>query len=268
LKQSLVKKAKFMVKLGESFGKVAKEYQRYRSVYNLKTYKLLASLLGAKNKKYKILDVGCGTGKSTEPLVKIFKNAEIIGCDPDKAMLAEARANAKKLKLPISYIEGRAEKLPFADDYFDAVIAGTALHWFGTKKAVKEIKRVLKPGGIFFVFWRLYKKNGPINWGAIKLKYKLTSPAERFKNNQKDLRDLFIGQGFKRFHIASVPFVEHSTATEEIGKIKTYSSYLLLPAKIRPRFIAEVAEAYEKAQINKKFIINSREIFIGYGFKK
>jgi ubiquinone/menaquinone biosynthesis C-methylase UbiE len=257
-----------MVKPSESFGKVAKEYQKYRSSYDLRTYRLLAFLLGGRNKKYRILDIGCGTGKSTEPLVKIFKNSEIVGCDPDKAMLAEAMANAKKLKLPIGYTEGRAEKLPFTDDYFDAVIAGTALHWFGTKKAVKEIGRVLKSGGIFFVFWRLYKKNGPINWPAIKLKYKFTRPAERFKNNQKELGDLFKESGFKGFRVAHVPFVERSTAMEEIGKLKTYSSYALLPAKIKPKFIAEVAEAYEKAQANKKFIINSREIFIGYGFKK
>ena len=68
----------------------------------------------------KILDIGCGTGKSTEPLIKIFKNAEIVGCDPDAAMLAEAKASAKKLGLPIEYVEGRAERLPFVDDSFDA----------------------------------------------------------------------------------------------------------------------------------------------------
>jgi ubiquinone/menaquinone biosynthesis C-methylase UbiE len=257
-----------MAKQNELFGSVASEYQKYRSPYDLRTYKLLASLLGGKNKKYKILDIGCGTGKSTEPLVKIFKKAEIIGCDPDQAMLAEAKANAKKLKLPIKYVEGRAEKLPFADDYFDAVIAGTALHWFGTQKAVKEIRRVLKPGGLFFVFWRFFKENGSINWLKIRRKYIMKSIARKFKDNPPLIRKLFKQSGFIRNKILQVPFKEKKTVADEIGAIKTNAAYMMLPEKRKQKYIEEITEAYRRIQGNKKYIITEREIFIFYGFKK
>ena len=257
-----------MIKRSESFGAVAKQYQKYRSSYDLRTYKLLASLLGGKNKKYKILDIGCGTGKSTEPLVKVFKNAEIIGCDPDAAMLAEARLRAKKLKLPIKYMEGRAEKIPFTDNYFDAVIAGTALHWFGTKKAVKEIRRVLKPGGLFFVFWRFFKEAGSINWLKIRRKYIIKSIARKFKDNPRRLKKLFQQSGFAKGKISIIPFKERKTVAEEIGAIKTNAAYMMLPDKRRKDYLEEITREYKKIQGNRKFITDQREIFIYYGFKK
>jgi ubiquinone/menaquinone biosynthesis C-methylase UbiE len=257
-----------MVKPNESFGAVAKEYQKYRSSYDLRTYKLLASLLGGKNKKYKILDIGCGTGKSTEPLTKIFKNTEIVGCDPDKAMLAEARANAKKLRLPIKYIEGRAEKMPFANNYFDAVIAGTALHWFGTKKAVKEIKRVLKPGGIFFVFWRFFKEGRSVDWLRVRRKYIPKSIAMKFKDNPPRLKKLFKQSGFVRNKLSRIYYSESRTAAEEIGAIKTNAAYLMLSEKKKKVYIEEISGVYRKISENSGFIVSQKEIFIFYGFKK
>ncbi|MDD4902378.1 MAG: class I SAM-dependent methyltransferase [Patescibacteria group bacterium] len=257
-----------MAKQNELFGQVAKEYQKHRSSYDLRTYKFLASLLGGRSRQYKILDIGCGTGKSTEPLTEIFKNAEIIGCDPDKAMLAEARRRAEKLKLPIEYIEARAEKLPFADNYFDAVIAGTALHWFGTKKAVKEINRVLKRGGLFYVFWRFFKENGSINWLKIRRKYIIKSMARKFKDNLPRLKKLFKESGFIGNKFFSIPFKENKTIADEIGAIKTNAAYMMLPEKRKKAYIKEITREYKKIQGKNKFIIDQREIFIFYGFKK
>jgi ubiquinone/menaquinone biosynthesis C-methylase UbiE len=257
-----------MAKINESFGAVAREYQKYRSSYDLRTYKLLASILGGKRKNYKILDIGCGTGKSTEPLAKIFKKGVIIGCDPDKAMLKVARLSAANLKFPIKYVEGRAEKLPFVDDYFDAVIAGTALHWFGTKKAVKEIRRVLKKNGVFFVFWRFFKENGAINWLKIRRKYIIKSLARKFKDNPPALKKLFKESGFVKTKIFKIAFNEKRTVAEEIGAIKTSAAYMALPDKKKKDYIKEITEAYKKIQDNKKFIVTEREIFICCGFKK
>jgi ubiquinone/menaquinone biosynthesis C-methylase UbiE len=256
-----------MIKRSESFGTVAKEYQKYRTSYDLRTYKLLVSLLGGAKKEYKILDIGCGTGKSTEPLVKFFKKAEIIGCDPDKAMLAEAAANAKRLKLPIKYFEGRAEKLPFENDYFDAVIAGTAFHWFGTKKAIIEISRILGKSGLFFVFWnRTIKNDGVVDWLKIRQKFNWKTLGKKLTSNSGRLKKLFQQSGLKNVKIERMPFVETQSAEKFLGRLKTSSSYILLSEEKKKKFAGEIGEAFKKSK--KKQIVIQKEIFICYGFKR
>lgn len=85
--------------------------------------------ISLKNKK--ILDVGSGTGISTE----FFEGA--IGLEPEIEMIKQGSYNA---------IQGDAENLPFKDNTFDVVISVTAIHNVEDfEKAILEIKRVLKP---------------------------------------------------------------------------------------------------------------------------
>jgi len=77
-----------------------------------------------------VLDIGAGTGISAE----YFK--DIILLEPSRKMLK--KATGKK-------IVASAEKIPFPDKSFDAIISVTALHHTDIKKAIKEIKRVSKP---------------------------------------------------------------------------------------------------------------------------
>lgn len=79
------------------------------------------------NKKENLLDIGCGTGISTE-----FFDCKSIGIDPCFEML-----NKKS-------ICGKAENLPFKDKTFDIVLSVTSIHHFNAEKAIKEIKRVSK----------------------------------------------------------------------------------------------------------------------------
>jgi len=90
------------------------------------------------------LDLGCGTGFSTEVLLARFPSVSWQGIDRSSAMLA--LAGRKTLLRPARLREGRAEALPFAEHSFDVVVANFAWHWFG-KRAGSEIRRVLRPGG-------------------------------------------------------------------------------------------------------------------------
>jgi ubiquinone/menaquinone biosynthesis C-methylase UbiE len=64
---------------------------------------------------------------------------------PEKAARKHKTVNKEK------YVTGSAERIPFSNNTFDAVTAFAAFHWFDNKASLNEIKRVLKPGGIFFV---------------------------------------------------------------------------------------------------------------------
>ncbi len=91
------------------------------------------------------LDVGSGDGALTLVLSQAGASS-VVGCDVDPRMLA--RAAAAKHAARISYVMGRAEKLPFRDGSFEIVTVITVLAFVPEgEQALREIARVLRPGG-------------------------------------------------------------------------------------------------------------------------
>lgn len=93
----------------------------------------------------KAIDVACGTGLSTRILAEFAE--DIIGTDLSDEMLAEA-FHAEKIR----YVRAAAEQLPFVPASFDLMTVGLAFHWFDRAGFLAEAQRVLKPGGLLFVY--------------------------------------------------------------------------------------------------------------------
>lgn len=91
-----------------------------------------------------ILDVGTGTGLVAQEAAKLLKGAGIVvGVDPSEGMLRAGRD-----RVPVPFVQGFGERLPFASGAFDFVIMGNALrHVPDLEDAFREYFRVLKPGG-------------------------------------------------------------------------------------------------------------------------
>lgn len=94
----------------------------------------------------KILDVGTGSGIMAFLLAQL--GHDVTGIDLSSGMLEQARNNAAALKLDVRFEQSDAEKLPFADQSFDAVVNRIVL-WNlpNPEAAFAEWKRVLRPGG-------------------------------------------------------------------------------------------------------------------------
>jgi len=94
----------------------------------------------------RMLDVGCGEGRfcrMTSPLV-----TERVGIDPTRALLAEARVRDPQG----TYLEARAEALPFPDACFDLVVSYlTLIDIPDLDAAIAEMTRVLSPGGTLLI---------------------------------------------------------------------------------------------------------------------
>ncbi|MCX7787288.1 MAG: bifunctional 2-polyprenyl-6-hydroxyphenol methylase/3-demethylubiquinol 3-O-methyltransferase UbiG [Spirochaetes bacterium] len=96
-----------------------------------------------------VLDVGCGGGFLTEEIAKY--GLKIVGIDPSLASLEAARSHAEKIGLRIEYLEGIGERIPFPDSFFDIVFCCDVLeHMNDYQEVLKEVKRVLRPGGWLF----------------------------------------------------------------------------------------------------------------------
>jgi ubiquinone/menaquinone biosynthesis C-methylase UbiE len=92
----------------------------------------------------RVLDLACGTGLLATRLERTFANAGVVGCDYSRGMLLRAAA-----RLPEgAWVQADAQRLPFPDRAFDAVVCTEALHWFPDQaRALAECRRVLAPGG-------------------------------------------------------------------------------------------------------------------------
>jgi SAM-dependent methyltransferase len=91
-----------------------------------------------------VLDVGCGTGVLARcALQRVGETGGVCGLDQSPAMLSVAA----KITPEVTWKEGVAEELPYKDESFDVVASQFGLMFFDRTRALREMMRVLKPGG-------------------------------------------------------------------------------------------------------------------------
>lgn len=96
-----------------------------------------------------ILDLACGTGVVARELAKrLHGSLNIAAADHSAEMLGVARSLAKESGIDVEWVETDAAALPFADNRFNLAFCQQALQFFPNKLgALRELRRVLKPGG-------------------------------------------------------------------------------------------------------------------------
>lgn len=98
-----------------------------------------------------VLDIGCGTGTlAIAAKQRVGPAGRVCGVDASPEMLARAGKKAKKAGVEVMFKNGIVERLPFPDGHFDVVLSTVMLHHLGHKarqQCVREVRRVLKPGG-------------------------------------------------------------------------------------------------------------------------
>jgi len=130
---------------------VQKEYAQLAQKYDDKWRFYVEATLQETLKKIELhpgeslLDIGCGTGVFLESLEKKYPDAILSGVDPTQEMLDIAR---KRLSKKVHIEQSWAEKLPFEAENFDLIVSCNMFHYIREPMvALKEIMRVLKPGG-------------------------------------------------------------------------------------------------------------------------
>jgi demethylmenaquinone methyltransferase/2-methoxy-6-polyprenyl-1,4-benzoquinol methylase len=117
------------------------------------------------DKDTRILDLCCGAGQTTRYLARLSDRCTGLDVSPialDRAARAVPQAD---------YVESLAEKTPFGDNEFDLVHTSAALHEMEPgqlREIVKEVYRILKPGGTF-AFVDFHRPNNPLFWPPLAL---------------------------------------------------------------------------------------------------
>jgi len=102
-----------------------------------------------------VLELGAGTGKFIPTLRET--GAEIVALEP----IAEMRARLVQDHPKAKALAGTAEAIPLPDNSIDAVVCAQAFHWFATRSALAEIRRVLVPGGMLGLIWNVRDERVP-----------------------------------------------------------------------------------------------------------
>jgi tellurite methyltransferase len=102
-----------------------------------------------------ILDAGCGAGRNLVYLLRV--GMSVYGIDRDSAAVDQARALARRIAPdlpPENFVVGELDALPWEDRSMDAVVCSAVLHFAADEShfgdMLREMWRVLKPGGLFF----------------------------------------------------------------------------------------------------------------------
>ena len=210
-----------MIAMKPNFGVLVNAYDTMRPRYPKQTIRLVRRSI--KGKLPLVLDIGCGTGISTRQMAE--SGATVIGADIDQRMLEAAMAHSEG---NVAYVLSAADKLPFRDHSFDAVTAFQALHWFSDRKSLKELKRVLRMGGVLAVVQP--KRDANTMTGEIRELLR-----KRFPKNpaptyfKQDLRDTLKSVGFKSVTVSTARKSERYTLNDYLVLLQSHSFWNQVP---------------------------------------
>ncbi len=233
------------VKRAGSFGSVASHYERYRPGPPLRAVDwLLPVRVG------RVVDLGAGTGALTRLLID--KADEVVAVEPDdrmRAVLTEELPGA-------TAVMGRGESMPLPDGGADAVLASSSWHWMDPVPTLREVGRILAPGGILGVLWSGPDPEGPFLVQARELlaarpRDAASGPVDT-DDGSGDVRSLILSDALRPASTLEIPPdigfepPQHEVfrwdvalnADEMIGLLGTLSWIITMPEETRQRVIA------------------------------
>jgi len=192
-------------------------------------------------KNIKILEIGSGNGKVLHTIHKLNKTAKLYGCDIN---------DVKKPKYNFTQILKDTTKLPYKDKYFDVVVCMDVIeHVKEYKRYIREIKRILKPGGIFCGFCPC-EGNTFSSYSLAKLilgKNIFIRTKEHVNSFKTDHLEFMLNYHFEK--------TEYNYSYHILGQIMDATLYsLMIIPKVEKLFWNENKYYNKKKNINKSFI--------------
>ena len=132
-------------KILHQFNKAAASYDSVTKVQRDIVDQLISTMPSSMGTET-LIDLGCGTGYGLQQLGKRYQALRLYGVDiaPNMLHIAKAVSRARLL-------QANLENLPYPDASLDIVFSSSAIQWCDLNKTFSEIKRVLKPGGQFYI---------------------------------------------------------------------------------------------------------------------
>ena len=142
-----------------------------------------------------VLDIGCGGGNTLARMAECVTEGHLVGIDYAETSVEASRAfNVELIEAGrMEILHGSVEALPFDDAYFDAVVTVESFYfWPNPEESLKEVARVVKPGGTFLLLAEIYGRDDlPATIHAKIADYDLTNPTP------EEFEQMFRAAGFR-----------------------------------------------------------------------
>jgi SAM-dependent methyltransferase len=168
-----------------------------------------------------VLEIGCGTGVFTAKLAVTAAN--LTATDISGELLKKARERAPNVRFQIADAEG----MPFAEGVFDGVVGSSILHHLNLEAALREICRVLKPGGrLAFAEPNMLNPQVMLQKNIPMLKKRLGDTPHETAFLRGHLARTLKENGFREVRIEPFDFLHPSTPALLISLVQRVGSFL------------------------------------------
>jgi SAM-dependent methyltransferase len=225
------------------FNRAAELYERGRPDYPAAAVRHLARVLALSRGRI-VVELGSGTGKFTRSLGPL--GAARLAVEPSAGMRRVFRRTVPRVPV----LTGTAEAIPLPDGFADAVVCAQAFHWFRPRPALREIRRVLRPGGGLGLVWNT--RDDSVRWSRslseILEAHRRSAPIWRERTSQRYRRAILAptfsdpGLGFTPLRHRSFRHFQEGTPAMFVERVLSVSMIAILPPARRRAVAREVRE--------------------------
>lgn len=234
-----------------TFNLKSDEYLKGRPLYPQALYQFLF----ANCREFKVAwDSGCGNGQVAIDLASRFDSVEATDIN-------ENQINNSYKHHKIHYSLQRSERTNFPDNYFDLVCTAQSLHWFDLGLYFQEVKRVLKPAGLFgcwgYGFFRINEMTDAIlNEKLFQKIDPFWAPGNRIvQNGYKDIKF-----PFGKVSVPEIEMIMEWNAEQLFCYLNTWSAVKLYNVQYNTDIIKEIKPYLDK------YYNDSEKIFFDFSF--
>jgi len=221
-----------------------------------------------------ILDVGTGSGLAVRELCKTTPSVGlVVGIDSSEEMIRLARRRATSAGLKnVKFLKMRAEELRFPNDFLDVVVSNCGINVAHFSQCVKEISRVLRPGGVFaFNDWSLIDVEPHRIFGEILGRHRTATPSPQLARERAALAADFLDikvqlhilleAGFKKASLVKRRHQVRLKSIEDYLKLRLSRSTIRremseMTASNRRMFLRDLRPALKQFVRDDAFIFN------------
>ncbi|GAB3466783.1 class I SAM-dependent methyltransferase [Actinophytocola sediminis] len=212
-----------------SFGLRPTDYHEHRPDYPAAAIRW--ALAASTREVREVLDLAAGTGKLTGGLLDL--GLTVTAVEPDDGMRGVLAEHFPQ----VPALAGTAEEIPLPAGSVDAVLVGQAFHWFDRERALPEIARVLRPGGVLAVLWNGEDPN--VDWVTELVTASRTTAHPGWQGEL----ELPVHEDFDTAERTIMPHTLRRTADSMAGYLGTQSRLLMVDDDERETVLAR-ARAY------------------------